>query len=99
MLSIVADWIVANGATSEWVAVQEALRSLPIRRRYIENYRKILQPASGSRWQHVFLSAQTRAVSDSLRIRARAIVLGALGTAKYLMRHGTLEKKAWENVT
>jgi hypothetical protein len=99
MLSIVADWIVANGATSEWVVVQEALRSRPIRRRYIENYKKILQPTSGSRWQHVFLSAQTRTVSDSLGIRARALVLGAWGTVKYLMRHGTLEKKAWEGVT
>jgi hypothetical protein len=98
MLSMVADWVVANGATAEWVSVQKELRSLPLRQMYIEHYRKILQPASASRWQRFYLSVQTRAVSDSLRVRASAVALGALGTARYLLRHGNLDKNSWQNV-
>jgi hypothetical protein len=94
MLAIVAEWVVASAPDAAWSEIGARLREAPLRRGFAERYERALR-TSGSRWQRWRLSAMTRAVSDSPARRALALALGALGTARFVARHGSLDAKVW----
>jgi hypothetical protein len=95
MLAIVADWVVSSAPSVAWSAVRELLRT-SLRSRYIERYKRLLAAGPRSTWRRLYLSALTRAVSDSVPRRAVALALGAIGTAGFVARHGGLGVDPWD---
>ncbi len=99
MLAIVAEWVLAASPSPTWMSVHALLASLPLRLGFVQRYQRSVGSRSSPRWQRWYLSALTRAVSDSKRQRVLALVLGAVGTAKYLARHRGLGTDPWRVIS
>jgi hypothetical protein len=97
MLAIVSDWIVSVAPNPAWSEIRERLTRRPLRTRYLARYARALERKGASAWQRWYLSALTRAVSDSPARRAAALVLGAVGTARFVARHGGLDVNVWND--
>jgi hypothetical protein len=98
MLAIVAGWVLSSGPSPAWVAVQKQLASVQLRADYLARYERLLRARPRSVWHRRYASALTRMVSDSVQHRVLAIALGALGTAKYVARHGRLSVNLWNDI-
>jgi hypothetical protein len=96
LLALVADWLLAGGGDPAWAAVRERLRAGPLRPRYMVRYAASLareRPSRRARW---YLSALTRAVADTPSRRGLALLMGALGSAQFLIRHRSLSANVWQ---
>jgi hypothetical protein len=98
MLAIVAGWVLSSGPSPAWAAVQKHLASVRLRSDYLARYQRLLRARPTSIWHRRYASALTRMVSDSVQHRVLAITLGALGTAKYVVRHGRLRVNLWDDI-
>jgi Uncharacterised nucleotidyltransferase len=95
MLAIVADWLLEKAFSSEWVKVRNDLPNPVVRPKYAQTYRDMTEALNGPPgWRLAWLA---RTVSDSPSRRIWAVALGAIGSAMFLARHGSLSASPWHS--
>jgi Uncharacterised nucleotidyltransferase len=95
MLYLVADWLCTKRATGPWERVRDALSERPIRRGYVQRFRRHAEGRAQGGWSGAQAAVLARAVSDDPTRAAWALALGAVGVAGFYLRHGGLRRNPW----